>query len=107
MFGCGIIWTQKRSSVLLSGFFFNLYSYNRKNTVTQTKIATCFCWDLIISVQEYYYNLLSLALISLFGNWNTCLSFFKRRKSCEISYNIYFKTMLLLLDSTFYRSTTP
>ena len=61
MFGWGIIWTQKRSSVLLHGFFFNLYSYNR-NTATQTKIATSLCWDLIISVQEYDYNLLSLAL---------------------------------------------
>ena len=80
---CIIIGTQKRSWFLLPGFVFNLYSYNRKS-VTQREIDTCLFWDIIISDQEYHYNLLSLALTALFGNWNTCLSFFKRRKSCEI-----------------------
>ena len=80
---CRIIATQKRCWFLLPGFVFNLYGYNR-NTVTQTEIYTSLCWDIIISVQEYDYNLVSLALTALFGNWNSCLSFFKRRKSCEI-----------------------
>ena len=106
MCGCRIIWTQRRLSFLLPNFFLNLYSYNR-NTVTQTEIATSLCSDLIIFVLEYDYNLMSLALTSLFGNWNTCLSLFKCRKLWEISYNIYFKTMLLLLGSTLYRTTMP
>ena len=64
---CRIIGTQKRSWFLLPGFVFNLYSYNR-NSVTQREIDTSLCWDIIISVQEYDYNLLSLALTALFGN---------------------------------------
>ena len=87
-------------------FFLNLYSYTR-NTFTRTETATSLCGDLIIFVLEYDYSLLSLALTSRFGNWNTCRSFYKRRKLTEISYNIYFKTMLLSLDSTFDRSMTP
>ena len=72
-------------------FFLNLYSYKR-NTLTRTEIATSLCGDLIIFVLECDYSLLSLALTSRFGNWNTCRSFYKRRKLTEISYNIYFKT---------------
>ena len=64
---CRIIGTQKRSLFLLPGFVLNLYSDNR-NTVTQTEIDTSFCCDIIVSVQEYDYNLLSLALTALFGN---------------------------------------
>ena len=87
-------------------FFLNLYSYKR-NTLTRTEKATSLCGDVIIFVLGYDYSLLSLALTSRFGNWNTCLSFYKRRKLTEISYNIYFTTMLLSLDSTFGRSMTP
>ena len=63
---CRIIRTQKRSWFLLPGFVFNLYSYNR-NTVTETGIDTSLCWDIIISIQEYDYNLLSYLLLLHFS----------------------------------------